>query len=175
MMEANLPASAKLMVSLAFLLSFCDLKPCLRKQLSSSTKAKAVLLAGEPPFGNRAEAKTVRNEEKLAFKGEDRDILQANKADRTRRTSKAHGKWCFLSFLVVVYRIPRAEDCPVELRLHHQLANLSSEDEQSLSKLGETKRCWYPKDRLQTLLKPILQIEQPELAKLMVSDVSFLF
>ena len=62
---------------------------------------KAVIPAGELRFGRRAEAETVRNEERLVSKGKDTNILQANNANRTGSTSKAHGKWCFLSFLLL--------------------------------------------------------------------------
>ncbi len=78
-------------------LSLCGLKPSSCEKLSSSTKT--VIPAGEPQFGKRAEAKTVRNEERLLSKGKDTNTLQANNANRTCSTSKAHGKWCFLSFL----------------------------------------------------------------------------
>lgn len=59
---------------------------------------KAVIPAGELRFGRRAEAENVRNEERLVFKGKDTDTLEANNSNRTTRTSKAHGKRCFLLF-----------------------------------------------------------------------------
>lgn len=62
---------------------------------------KTVIPADEPQFEGRAEAETVRNKERLVSKGQDTDILQASNANRTRSTGRAHGKWCFLSFLVL--------------------------------------------------------------------------
>ncbi len=40
----------------------------------------------------------MRNEERLLSKSQDTDTLEANDSNRTTRTSKAHGKRCFLSF-----------------------------------------------------------------------------
>lgn len=59
---------------------------------------KTVSSAGKPRFGGRVEVKIVRNEEKLVSKSQDTDTLEANKSNRTTRTSKAHSKHCFLSF-----------------------------------------------------------------------------
>lgn len=114
----------------------------------------------------------MRNEERLVSNRQDTDTLQANNSTQTTRTSKAHGKRSFLSLFPSCLKPSLCGK--LSLRLYYQLANLNSEDEQ-ISNLSETKRCWSPIDRIQTLFKPIIQLKLPELAELMVSGVSFLF